>query len=243
MNAICQYEKETFTNLVYLKNDEPTTSSVFVADFFGKKHYIVTRKIQELISQMKGIDEIVNTPYYEEKYVVNPQNGETYLQYEMNRDGFTLLAMGFTGDKALKYKLLYIAAFNEMEKRLTSGPALSDPRADIAKLILKSSKHQLSAIKELYPEYFALSAPINSLEATVDRNTTYTKWIEDYNITAEWIGCFPTNEIYNSYKRYCVENFYPCTLGKKEFYATLAFDFNLATPRQRSDGKRYFLPA
>lgn len=40
--------------------------------------------------------------------------------FVMNRDGFTLLAMGFTGDKALKFKLDYIAAFNKMEKELKS---------------------------------------------------------------------------------------------------------------------------
>ena len=43
----------------------------------------------------------------------------------MNRDGFTLLAMGFTGKAALEWKLKYIAAFNEMEKKLTEQPQLT----------------------------------------------------------------------------------------------------------------------
>lgn len=38
--------------------------------------------------------------------------------YIMNRDGFSLLAMGFTGKKALEWKLKYINAFNEMERQL-----------------------------------------------------------------------------------------------------------------------------
>ena len=41
--------------------------------------------------------------------------------FVMNRDGFTLLAMGFTGKKAMKFKLDYIAAFNKMEKALKDG--------------------------------------------------------------------------------------------------------------------------
>lgn len=43
----------------------------------------------------------------------------------MNRDGFTLLAMGFTGKAALEWKLKYIAAFNEMEKKLAEHPQLT----------------------------------------------------------------------------------------------------------------------
>lgn len=45
----------------------------------------------------------------------HPQNGERYAKYLMNRDGFSLLVMGFTGKKALEWKLKYIEAFNKME--------------------------------------------------------------------------------------------------------------------------------
>ena len=44
--------------------------------------------------------------------------GNTYKQYIMTRDGFTLLAMGFTGAKALEFKLKFIDAFNSMETML-----------------------------------------------------------------------------------------------------------------------------
>lgn len=47
----------------------------------------------------------------------------TQTEYIMNRDGFTLLAMGFTGPRAVEWKLRYIEAFNAMEKQL-SGPKL-----------------------------------------------------------------------------------------------------------------------
>ena len=53
---------------------------------------------------------------FEESQYVN--RGKEYKQYFMNRDGFTLLAMGYTGKKALDFKLKYIEAFNQMEKQL-----------------------------------------------------------------------------------------------------------------------------
>lgn len=55
--------------------------------------------------------------FYEYKYT-NEQNYQTYPAFLMTRDGFTLLAMGFTGKKALEWKIRYIQAFNEMERKL-----------------------------------------------------------------------------------------------------------------------------
>lgn len=52
---------------------------------------------------------------------IHPQNGQEYPMFVMNRDGFTLLAMGFTRDRALQFKLDYIAAFNRMEQVIQSG--------------------------------------------------------------------------------------------------------------------------
>ena len=57
--------------------------------------------------------QMFNLSSYTEK-----QNGQVYQMYIMNRDGFSLLAMGFTGEKALEWKLKYIQAFNNMEKLL-----------------------------------------------------------------------------------------------------------------------------
>ena len=58
-------------------------------------------------------------------------------------------------------------------------------------------------------------------------NTSYLKWKEDYNITKEWIGDFPTIEIYYNYVRYCIENRYRKIMDKKLFFHTLEKDFNI----------------
>lgn len=85
-------------------------SSRQLADNFGKEHKNVLRDIENIKVSL-GIN--FELYFYESTYVAS--NGKTNPEYLMNRDGFTLLAMGFTGAKALEWKLKYIAAFNAME--------------------------------------------------------------------------------------------------------------------------------
>lgn len=96
--------------LVFVNNNKVVTSSLKVAEFFGKKHQHVIRDIEKLIE--RGVSNFGPSSY------ISPKNGQEYKCYEMDRDGFTLLAMGFTGKKALEFKLQYIAAFNAMEAEL-----------------------------------------------------------------------------------------------------------------------------
>lgn len=97
------------------QNDQVLTNSLLVAEKFGKEHKNVLSSIRGLI---KGCAETSADPMFVETIYVNEQNRQEYPMFVMNRDGFTLLAMGFTGKKALKFKLDYIAAFNAMEKTL-----------------------------------------------------------------------------------------------------------------------------
>lgn len=99
------------TDLVYLKNDEAVTTSLIVSEKFNKEHSKVIRSIENLLGGLsKSGDTLFKKSHYIEK-----QNGQSYPMYYMNRDGFALLVMGFTGKKALQWKLDYIAAFNAME--------------------------------------------------------------------------------------------------------------------------------
>ncbi|WP_129600471.1 Rha family transcriptional regulator [Anaerophilus nitritogenes] len=98
------------------KNDEAVASSRVIAEKFDKRHDNVIRDIEKLI---EGIPKIEETPvhrYFIKTNYIHEQNKQRYKEYLMTRDGFTLLAMGFTGAKALKWKLKYIKAFNRMEK-------------------------------------------------------------------------------------------------------------------------------
>lgn len=104
------------TDLVFKgRNDQVLTNSLLVAEKFGKEHKHVLDAIRELI---QGCAETSADPMFVETIYVNEQNRQEYPMFVMNRDGFTLLEMGFTGKKALKFKLDYIAAFNAMERSL-----------------------------------------------------------------------------------------------------------------------------
>lgn len=81
-----------------------------MAPYFGKEHFNVLQDIDKLIKQ--GVLDFQETPY------VHEQNGQTYRSFDMTRDGFIILAMGFTGKKALQFKLRYIEQFNAMEAEL-----------------------------------------------------------------------------------------------------------------------------
>ena len=101
---------------VMLQNGVPTTTSLKVAEIFGKRHSDVTRAIERLeIPEEISKRNFAHTPY------TNQQNGQKYPMYTITRDGFTLLAMGFTGKAAMQFKIAYIQAFNEMERKLKSG--------------------------------------------------------------------------------------------------------------------------
>lgn len=109
-------------NLVTVYNHQLVTDSRQVAERFEREHRDVLKAIRHLI---EGVRKNSQTPsmFYETTYV-NEQNGQTYPMYYMNRDGFSLLVMGFTGAKALEWKLRYIEAFNTMEKALREQQAV-----------------------------------------------------------------------------------------------------------------------
>jgi Rha family phage regulatory protein len=91
--------------------EQLVTSSLKVAEKFGKEHKHVLDTIREILAAENSATKL----FYEDTY---KNRGKDYPIFYMNRDGFSLLAMGFTGKDALKWKLEYIQAFNEMEKEL-----------------------------------------------------------------------------------------------------------------------------
>lgn len=87
-------------NLVYLKNDEPVCSSLQVAEKFGKRHDNVMQSIRGLLKNEGTYEMFKKSSYIEE------QNNQKYPMYLMNRDGFSLLVMGFTGKKQINTKFI-----------------------------------------------------------------------------------------------------------------------------------------
>lgn len=108
--------------LVKVENNQIVTDSRSVAEHFGKQHKDVLRAIENLV---RGDQRKIAPMFYET--TMPDSYGRQQKAYLMNRDGFSLLVMGFTGKKALEWKLKYIDAFNEMEKQLVNKNTLVLP--------------------------------------------------------------------------------------------------------------------
>ncbi|KAF0439777.1 Rha family transcriptional regulator [Pediococcus acidilactici] len=98
--------------LVIMKDQQAVTTSLQVAEVFGKRHDNILRDIENLKKDILNFEEMFSEGTEPDLY------GRDRRIYYMNRDGFTLLAMGFTGKKALGFKLKYIEAFNHMEEAI-----------------------------------------------------------------------------------------------------------------------------
>lgn len=100
--------------LVIMHDQQAVTTSLKVAEVFGKNHRDVMRNIEGLRKNAQAEQMFAKSTY------IHPQNHQEFPMFYMNRDGFTLLAMGFTGKKAMQFKLKYIEAFNAMEAAINN---------------------------------------------------------------------------------------------------------------------------
>jgi Rha family phage regulatory protein len=113
-------EKLVFKN----DNGQPATNSLVVAQKFGKRHADVLRAVKKILQDMSEITENEHERFFAvaSQLVELPNGGwrEEYY-YVMNRDGFALLVLGFTGKEALRFKIDFIDAFNRMEGMIRQG--------------------------------------------------------------------------------------------------------------------------
>lgn len=96
----------------------PVVTSRQVSEDFEKGHKHILETIRNLIAENSAVKNMIIESEYEAR-------GKKYPEYLLTRDGFSLLVMGFTGSKALSWKLKYIESFNEMEKSLSKPRALT----------------------------------------------------------------------------------------------------------------------
>ena len=107
-------------------NGTATVSSLQIARDFDKQHYNVIRDIENIKAQFCALTQRAEFSAVKfpptEKYFIDSTykagTGKNYKSYKVTRDGFMLLSMGFTGEKALALKIAYIEQFNAMEKEL-----------------------------------------------------------------------------------------------------------------------------
>ena len=106
------------TELVFKsEKGTPITNSLLVAEKFGRRHSDVLRSIENVIEQ--SIENQAQRHYALSEY--QDITGKLNPMYVMTKDGFSVLVMGFTGEKALQFKWTFMEAFNKMEQTIKSG--------------------------------------------------------------------------------------------------------------------------
>ncbi|HEF9966550.1 TPA: Rha family transcriptional regulator, partial [Campylobacter coli] len=93
------------------KDEQVFCTSLDIAKVFGKNHFHVLRDIENILNDLREIGDLqCKSNFGLVKY--KDKKGEFRPAYQISRDGFSLLAMGFTGKKALRFKIAFINAFN-----------------------------------------------------------------------------------------------------------------------------------
>lgn len=144
----------------------PVTSSRIVAEYFGKQHHHVVRDIRTLISQKPDLER--NANFGECSETINLANGATRQVpfFWMDRKGFSLLAMGFTGAKAFDFKCAFYDQFERMEEALRAPSDQSalittteqyEIRKTIKSRAKNSSVHYQTVYNALY-DYFKIAS-------------------------------------------------------------------------------------
>lgn len=143
--------------LVIMHDKQAVTTSLILAEAFEKEHSKVIRTIEtklKMTEAKNGLSEMFAEATYTDR------SGKQNKMYYLNRDGFTFIAMGFTGRKADEFKLKYIDAFNRMEEQIKKQPAqyklpqtYSEALIELAKEVEKNEELQPKADK--YDRYLS----------------------------------------------------------------------------------------
>ena len=135
-------------------NGQAVTSSLAVADYFTKRHDDVLKKIRALeCSPDFTVRNFAVSEYTD-------ATGRKLPCYQITRDGFAFLAMGFTGKRAAQFKESYITAFNQMEKALIGQVDTSSAAHNAHVAYLYMSEIHRVWMAQLYPMLVASQSPI-----------------------------------------------------------------------------------
>ena len=127
--------------LVFTENDKVVTSTTSIAENFKREHHDVIKSVEKLKKDVGTFSEMFFETTGEDSY------GRQRKIYLMNRDGFTLLALGFTGKAAMNFKLKYIAEFNRMENFLNSPEMIVQRALEIQADKIKVLEHEVDSLK------------------------------------------------------------------------------------------------
>lgn len=147
--------------LVSIQNNQVVTTSLQIADAFGKLHNEVLKSIRALeCSELFRAGNFTLSCYTRK----NGNITKSYPMYYLTRDGFTFLAMGFTGKIAARFKEAYINAFNEMERKLAGDTVREDEVVKTIRELCEDMDSRLKGHDRQLEERFGVK-PINGISS------------------------------------------------------------------------------
>lgn len=169
------------------KEEVPACTSLDVAETFGKDHRHVMRDIREL-----GCSDEFRVSNYGQTDYIDTQ-GRKQPMFVMNRDGFTLLVMSYTGDKAMRFKEAYIRQFNAMEKAVL-GKAIEREKGIAVRQSLTKAIQQSNENERMHG--YAYSVYTNCIYKALFGKTA-KQLREDYGVNPkkELRDCFPAEDL------------------------------------------------
>lgn len=103
----------------------PVTSSRIVAEYFSKKHSDAVRAIDSIIAKKPELLASRNFAQWSEEVEIGSGAKRTVTGYWMDQKGFCILAMGFTGAKALEFKCAFYDEFERMKHELEAPTTIT----------------------------------------------------------------------------------------------------------------------
>lgn len=210
------------------ENNQALTTSLMVAKKFGKEHKHVLDAIRNLLNTTAEKSAFVDNQQVTKMFDLveteqpMPVGGgvKKVPMYIMNRDGFTLLAMGFTGEKALQFKLEYIKAFNAMEQQIREVVAsyqIADPIKRAERWIEEEKERQRLQIENQQKEQQLIEQQPKVVLADAFTASEGSYYVKDLATVLSQRGInIGTNRLYN----YLRENHY---LGERGQYRNVAY--------------------
>jgi Rha family phage regulatory protein len=131
---------------VTTQNGQPITTSLEVAKYFGKNHQHILRDISQFYEPDSGLSKVFSASNFGRAEYFDAQKKPRPMYY-ITKDGFALLAMGFTGKDAMRFKESCIMAFNQMAATLRSAETHF---AALAKIELQKRYPQMETVRVLF---------------------------------------------------------------------------------------------
>lgn len=147
--------------LVSVVNNKVVTTSLQVSKVFEKTHHNVLRDIRNLECSSDFQAFNFESSFYLRKLPNNATKKEP--MYYLTRDGFTFLAMGFTGKIAARFKEAYINAFNEMERKLAGDTITEKAMSDLIDKLCGMIEGNMNAQEKKLEKLFGMKAPVSGI--------------------------------------------------------------------------------